>query len=80
MPSTDPQRWARVRPEHARHAPSLQPGNWYRVIEENREAMRSEPRGGYVWVLIEGRLLHVRTAFLEIRNNRPDESDQPTSA
>jgi hypothetical protein len=56
---------ARVRPEHAGHALSLAPGQWYPLIEQPADVLAA-PLEGYVWIDLDGRPRSVWAAFLEL--------------
>lgn len=56
---------ARLRPEHARHAISLERERWYDVVEQPADVL-TPPLAGYVWIDLNGRPQSVWAAFLEI--------------
>lgn len=57
---------ARLRPEAARHYPSLRPDGWYVLLERNPEAADPLPPNGYVWIEVDGRPRRVWAAHLDI--------------
>jgi hypothetical protein len=69
-PSTEPQRFARVRPG-ARSERVLRPGIWYRVLERHPEPAGLGHDGyalpGYLWLDVDGVPRHVWAASLVFR-------------
>jgi len=67
--STAPQLFARVRQEHVRHLPNLQPGTWYLVVEEHPEA--TSPLPGWCWLDVQGRLSYTPMHQLVFSSKEP---------
>jgi hypothetical protein len=57
---------ARVPPGCARHLLGVDPLQWYDVVDRNPESLTTS-LDGYVWVRVDGRILHVWAAHLEIQ-------------
>jgi hypothetical protein len=51
----------------ARYYPSLRPGGWYALLDQNPEAVEPGARPGYIWIEVDGRPRHVWSAHFEIR-------------
>jgi CheY-like chemotaxis protein len=51
-PTNEPQRWARIRPEHHRDYPASYRGQWFRVVERHDPDVPDEP--GYIWLDLAG--------------------------
>jgi len=66
-PSTQPQRWARIRPEHARHQPAFIPGTWYPVLEAQPNTVDTPRLPGYMWVELNGQPRHTWAGHFEVR-------------
>jgi hypothetical protein len=72
MPSTEPQRWARVQPDQAWQRPGL-PRHWCRLFDSHPDSsIGTLP--GYGWLETPTKLQHVRLDWLEIRESPPDET------
>jgi hypothetical protein len=76
--STERQRSARLRPEHAKHYPALLAGEWYRVFERHPDptdlSTGGKPLPGYIWIEAPGKLRHVWAAHFEVRERKPGDA------
>lgn len=59
---------ARVRPEHARHALSLEPGRWYELITPPGHIL-TPPLEGYVWINLDGQARTFPAPWFEIEHD-----------
>ena len=59
---------ARVLSRMAKHYPSLGAGNWYLVLDRNRQALEPSARDGYIWINVNGRPRHVCAAHFEVQD------------
>lgn len=69
-PTTEPQRWARILPEHCRGYPANYRGQWFRVLERYDPDVPAAP--GFIWLELAGKAQQVPAAHFEIveRTNR----------
>jgi hypothetical protein len=59
---------ARVLSGMAKHYPSLGDGNWYLVLDRNRQALEPNARDGHIWISVNGRPRHVCAAHFEVQD------------
>jgi two-component system, chemotaxis family, chemotaxis protein CheY len=63
-PTSAPQRWARIRPEHQRDYPASYLGQWFRVVERHDPDIPSIP--DHIWLDLAGGAKRVPGSHFEI--------------
>jgi CheY-like chemotaxis protein len=63
-PTNEPQRWARIRPEHHRDYPAGYQEQWFRVVEGHDPDVPAMP--GSIWLDLAGKAQRVQAAHFEI--------------
>ena len=66
---------ARLRPQHRRHAPALDPARWYNLIPPPDDA-RTPPLYHFVWIDVAGQPLTLPARWLEIDMEEGNTRDQ----